>query len=135
MYDAYLFIRCIDSSITLAAIYVDDIILTGDNIFVMTALKEHLHKVFTIKDLGQLRLFLGIEINYFPTGISMTQQNFTLELNRDNGVTQFKYVITPLPINLKLQKDNPHPFLILNCTEVLWVNLVFLLILALTLPI
>lgn len=105
-----MFIRGHDSSITLAAVYVDDIILTGDNPAIITDLKHHLHTVFTIKDLGHLKFYLGIEVNYLPTGITMTQHKFSQELLRDSGVSTFKHALTPLPLNLKLQKANSPPF-------------------------
>lgn len=125
-YDASLFIRRIDTSITLAAVYVDGIILIGDNPSIMHDLKLHLHQVFTIKDLGPLKFFLGIEINYLPDGITMTQQKFTHELLRDSGLTDFKTVVTPLPINLKLQKPNALLSLTLYYIEALWGSLTFL---------
>ena len=56
--------------------------------------------------MGQLTFFLGLEIRYLPQGIIITQSNFTKEFLLDSGITNFKKVVTPLPINLKLQKDN-----------------------------
>jgi hypothetical protein len=44
----------------------DDIILTGDDTFEMSLLKQKLSKEFEVKDLGQLRYFLGIEIARSP---------------------------------------------------------------------
>ena len=51
-YDLSLFIRHNNASVTLAAVHVDGIILTDDNPTITHALKEHLHKFFSIKDLG-----------------------------------------------------------------------------------
>ena len=42
----------------IAAIYVDDIVLTGDSISQMEDPTEHLNKVFSIKDLVLLHYFL-----------------------------------------------------------------------------
>lgn len=109
-YDASLFIQRTSSSITLAVVYVNDIILTGDDPDVITTLKQHLHCVFTIKDLGHLKFFLGLEVNYLPDGITMSQYKFTQELLHDSGLTSFKLVVTPLPLNLKLQKAGSPPF-------------------------
>lgn len=60
--------------------------------------------------MGSLKFFLGIEINYLPDGITMSQHKFTHELLRDSGLSTFKHVVTPLPLNLKLQKANSPPF-------------------------
>lgn len=51
-YDSSLFIRRTGTALTFAAVYVDDIILTGDDPSAIAALKQHIHDVFTIKDLG-----------------------------------------------------------------------------------
>lgn len=88
----------------------DDIILTSDNPTVISDLKQHIHKVFTIKNLGQLNFFLGTEIIFLPEGITMTKHKFTQELPLDSDLTKFKDIVTPLPINLKVQKANSYPF-------------------------
>jgi hypothetical protein len=41
---------------------VDDIIITGDDVAEITRVKNCLSKAFEVKDLGQLRYFLGIEL-------------------------------------------------------------------------
>jgi hypothetical protein len=41
---------------------VDDILITGSNIESIKSLKQFLHTRFRIKDLGDLKFFLGIEI-------------------------------------------------------------------------
>ena len=51
--DYSLFIKKQDHHITLAAVYVDDIILTGTDLDSITNLKHHLHTTFSIKDLGR----------------------------------------------------------------------------------
>ena len=54
-------------------VYVDDIILTGDDIEEMSRLKNALAKEFEIKDLGQLRYFLGMEVARSKKGIVISQ--------------------------------------------------------------
>lgn len=62
--DYSLFIKEFDGHMTIVGVYVDDIIVTGSNVTEIDALKSHLHKVFSIKDLGLLHYFLGIEVSY-----------------------------------------------------------------------
>jgi len=47
-------------------IYVDDLILTGNNSEVCSKLKQYLHSCFKMKDLGPLKYFLGIEVAWGP---------------------------------------------------------------------
>lgn len=107
--DYSLFIKKEDPSIILVAISVVDIILTGNNkqgCQGITALKFHLDKIFSIKDLGRLSFFLGLEIGYVPAGITVTQHKFTKEILQSSGITHFKKAVTPLPLNLKLTMED-----------------------------
>ena len=62
--DYSLFIKSYNTKITIVAMYVDDIIITGDDVDKISSLKKHLNQVFTIKDLGELHYFLGIEVSH-----------------------------------------------------------------------
>ena len=58
---------------TLLIVYVDDIIITGENTRGIEELKTFLQGQFHTKDLGQLRYFLGIEVARSKEGISLSQ--------------------------------------------------------------
>ncbi|KAL2921578.1 Retrovirus-related Pol polyprotein from transposon TNT 1-94 [Bienertia sinuspersici] len=103
--DYSLFIKKRGTDITIAAVYVDDVIVTGSNTEAIQNLKDHLHKTFSIKDLGYLNYLLGLEVGYVPKGITLTQCKFTKELLKESGITEFKPAVTPLPVNLKLQAE------------------------------
>lgn len=55
-------------------VYVDDIILTGDDLEEMTQLKKNLAGEFNIEDLGDLKYFLGMEVARSKRGIVVTQR-------------------------------------------------------------
>ena len=78
--DYSLFIKKQGSLITMAAVYVDDIILTGIDSATVDKLKRHLDAIFGIKDLGRLHYFLGFEVTYSIDGIILSQHRFTKEL-------------------------------------------------------
>ena len=55
--------------ITVLIVYVDDIILTRDDLVEMDRLKQSLATDFEIKDLGALKYFLGMEVARSKKGI------------------------------------------------------------------
>lgn len=103
--DYSLFIKRSGSFITIMAVYVDDIIVTGNDLVSITAIKNHLHSVFTIKDLGLLHYFLGREVGYYSNGITLSQNKFTKELLLACPYDLPRKASTPLPLNLKLTSD------------------------------
>ena len=58
-----------DDKLAILIVYVDDIILTGDNLAELERWKNFLAKEFEIKDLGTLRYFLGMEFASSKEGI------------------------------------------------------------------
>ena len=77
-------------------VYVDDIVITGDDQEEVEWLKRLLAKEFEVKDLGNLRYFLGMEIARSRNGISVSQRKYTLDLLRETGMLGCKPVDTPI---------------------------------------
>ncbi|XP_070047032.1 uncharacterized mitochondrial protein AtMg00810-like [Nicotiana tomentosiformis] len=59
-------------------------------------------KRFKLKDLGELRYFLGIEVLRSKAGVILNQRKYVLELIFDMGLSGAKPAITPIETNLKL---------------------------------
>ena len=71
-YDSALFLRRIDKGTILLLLYMDDMIITGDNLSGIQELKDFLSQQFEMKDLGYLSYFLGLEIIYSIDGLYIT---------------------------------------------------------------
>jgi hypothetical protein len=100
--DCSLFIRKQGKSFTALLIYVDDILITGNDPVSITDIKKFLHNKFHLKDLGKLKYFLGIEISTSRTGIFISQRKYALEIIKDAGLLGAAPINTPMERGLKL---------------------------------
>ncbi|XP_068340362.1 uncharacterized mitochondrial protein AtMg00810-like [Pyrus communis] len=101
--DSSLFVCSSTSGNLMVLIYVDDLIVTGDNMSEISALKQHLNHKFVIKDLNILKYFLGIEMAHSHKGCFLNQRKYVIDLLREANMTDCKHAHTPLNSNLKLQ--------------------------------
>jgi len=74
-HDSALFIKYIDVGRIILSLYVDNMIIIGDDIDDILVLKTKLTRRFEMKDLGYLRYFLGIEVAYSPRGYFFLNPN------------------------------------------------------------
>ena len=61
-----------DGRMTILIVYVDDIVLIGDNTGEVERLKNGLATEFEVKDLGQMWYFLGMKVTRSRKGISIS---------------------------------------------------------------
>lgn len=78
--DPSLFFYRTSSQILILLMYVDDVLLTGSSSSLMSQLIKRLNKKFSLKDLGQLSYFLGIEVTHFTDGLFFLRQIYTKDL-------------------------------------------------------
>ena len=78
--DTSMFILTIQSNLLIVLVYVDDLIVTGNNSPLITQLVSSLHKEFALKDLGPLHCFLDIEALCTSTGLFITQSKYIFDL-------------------------------------------------------
>ncbi len=95
----------INHGIVVIVIYVDDLIITGDSDTDISDLKKLLKQKFEMKDLGELRYFLGIEVIQSLKGIWLLQRQYALNKLSEYGMTSCKPILIPLEQNVKLSAD------------------------------
>jgi len=97
-------------------VYVDDIVITGNDIVGISQLKEHLCRHFQTKDLGSLKYFLGIEVAQSKHGIVISQRKYALDILQETGMIDCKPVESPMDPNQKLTTEEGELFLTLKDT-------------------
>ena len=88
-----------DNDITAILVYVDDIILTGNNLKTITHITKLLDQTFSIKDLGILKFFLGLEVARSSHGIQGScscQRKYVLDILSDSGMLGSRPTSTPM---------------------------------------
>jgi hypothetical protein len=91
--------------IVIIIIYVDDLIITRNNDADIFDLKKLLKQKFEMKDLGELRYFLGIKVIQSLKGIWLLQKQYALNKLTKYGMTGCKPISIPLKQNVKLNVD------------------------------
>ncbi|XP_021972072.1 uncharacterized mitochondrial protein AtMg00810-like [Helianthus annuus] len=77
-------------------------IITGNDIEEIARLKKNLFSKFELKDLGNLKYFLGIEVLRSKRGIFICQKKYVLDLMAETGLIDCKPANTPMMVNHNL---------------------------------
>ena len=101
-YDSALFLRRTYKDTILLLLYVDDMIITGDDLNGIQELKVFLNQQFKMKDLGHFSYFLGLDITHSINGLYITQVKYASEILSQAGLTDSKTVDTPVELNAHL---------------------------------
>jgi hypothetical protein len=107
--DYSLFTKKTSRGFTAILVYVDDLVLGGTDIEEINQLKSMLDQKFSIKDLGQLKYFLGFDVARTKAGIALCQRKYTLDLLADAGLLAAKPCSTPMQPQLQLHKSSGTP--------------------------
>ena len=67
--DATLFVKKVGRSVVYLVVYVDDLLISGNNDDNIASIKRELKKVFDMTNLGLLHYYLGIEVDKKPKHI------------------------------------------------------------------
>ncbi|CAL2253609.1 unnamed protein product [Prunus armeniaca] len=97
-----LFLKRHKGKLTTLIIYVDDIIVTGDDQAEMQNLQKYLASEFKMKSLSDLKYFLEIEVARSNHGIFLSQRKYVLDLLAETGMLDCRLIDTPSEQNHKL---------------------------------
>ncbi|XP_058075661.1 uncharacterized mitochondrial protein AtMg00810-like [Magnolia sinica] len=82
--------------------YVDNLIITGDDDGEIERTRENMSVRFQMKELGELKHFLRPEIDRSNKGIFLYQQKYAKDLLKKYGMLKCKPIATPIEANARL---------------------------------
>ncbi|GMI71503.1 cysteine-rich RLK (RECEPTOR-like protein kinase) 8 [Hibiscus trionum] len=88
-------------------VYVDDIVLTGNNIDFIAHFTNILSTKFALKDMGLHIHFLGIEAISTPTGLFLSQAQYISDILAQFQMENAKAISTPMSSSNKLPRSKP----------------------------
>lgn len=110
--DPSLFTYAKQKQIVYLLVYVDDIIITGSSSVLVTNLVKQLDSVFSLKHLGALDYFLGIEVKHLPdNSLLLTQSKYIRDLLSKTNMLECNSINTPMMSSCKLSKHGSDHFL------------------------
>lgn len=102
-HDPALFVHTSEHGRTLLLLYVDDMLITGDDLEYIAFVKKKLSEQFMMSDLGPLSYFLGIEFTSTVDGYYLSQHRYIEDLLAQSGLTDTKTVTTPMELHVRLR--------------------------------
>jgi hypothetical protein len=108
-HDPALFVHVSPHGRTLFLLYIDDMIITGDDPEYISFVKGRLSDQFLMSDRGPLRYFLGIEISSTPEGFFLPQEKYIQDLFDRASLTDHRTAETPMKLNIHLIPTDGEP--------------------------
>eukprot|EP00253_Pinus_taeda_P022455 PITA_22455 len=93
--DANLYHIVVKGKLLIIVLYVDDLILTGDDELIVSC-KEDLAREFEMKDMGLMHYFLGMEVWQKDGELFVSQGRYANEILRRFHIEKCKPMLTPL---------------------------------------
>ncbi|KAI0496461.1 hypothetical protein KFK09_022778 [Dendrobium nobile] len=91
-------------------IYVDDLLLTGNDSSTIQSLLHMLRSTFSLKQLGSVDTFLGIQIHKTTNGLFLHQAKYATNIIASAGFTTSKPVSTPITLKPTKTATAAQPF-------------------------
>jgi len=90
----------------IVCLYVDDMIVTGNNEEETKAFKKNMMKKFEMSDLGNLTYFMGIEFEMNSQGVLIHQRKYARDVLKRFNMLNCKPISTPVDTRVKLSLVN-----------------------------
>ncbi|XP_050915650.1 uncharacterized mitochondrial protein AtMg00810-like [Lathyrus oleraceus] len=98
------YVQVITQDKTIICLYVDDLLVTGNNLENLLKFKELMKKEFKMSDLGKLSYFLGLEFQMSKQGMMLHQRKCVKEILKIFRMGDLAHASSLVELNLKLDK-------------------------------
>lgn len=105
--DASMFIYKDKCSLVICLIYVDDILMTGNNPSLLQHFISELNVCFSLKDLGSISYFLGVQVTYQPGFLHLSWSKYISDLLKRADMVNCKPIHTPMVACAQLSLNDP----------------------------
>jgi hypothetical protein len=110
-HDSALFIKCTNACHIILSLYINDMIITSDDIDGISVLKTESTRQFEMKDLGYLRYFFGIEVVYSPRGYLLSWSKYVVDILKRARLTDNKTIDTFIEVNTRYSFSDVLPLI------------------------
>jgi len=101
-----LYVKDKGNSFLIVSLYVDDLLVTGDDTKLIDEFKQEMMQAFEMTDLGLMTYFLGIEIKQGENQVFICQRKYAKEILRKFQMDECKAVSTPMNQREKFIKED-----------------------------
>ena len=94
--EATLYVKHQSNEVLMISLYVDDLLVTGNNAGMIQEFKQEMMKVFEMTDLGLMTFFLGLEIKQAEYEVFICQKKYVKEILKKFKFQECKEVSIPM---------------------------------------
>ncbi|KAJ4756551.1 polyprotein [Rhynchospora pubera] len=105
-YEHALYVKVKNGEMLVVALYVDDLIFTGNSGEMIEEFKKAMMREFEMTDLGLMSYFLGLEIKQSDDGIFISQEAYAKEVLKRFNMANCNPVSTPVECGVKLSRHD-----------------------------
>ncbi|XP_019153877.1 PREDICTED: uncharacterized protein LOC109150423 [Ipomoea nil] len=106
--DYSMFIYQSNDALIYFMVYVDDIVVTGNSNELLDHFVSCLAQRFSVKDLGALHHFLGVEVIPTPNDLFLSQSQYIIDILKEVDMHEAKIVHTPIGSSVDLFRPKDH---------------------------
>lgn len=99
--DPSLFVHHHNKQTLVLLLYVDDILLTGNDEALLQSLLQALNTTFSMKDLGTPSYFLGVEVQHTSDGMFLHKTAYATDILHQAQMSNCNAMPTPMPLKME----------------------------------